>query len=230
MTLNSQNTPKKFTHKFLNDYFPPIRQVNTDAGRYYEINEYTRYPSVTTFLSSLSKDGIDKWKQRVGEEEAARISRMAAARGTNFHLACESYLKNEPVENSIFANVMEHSMFYTAKRHLNRIDDVFLIETQMYSDHLRLAGTVDCVGRFDGKKTVIDFKTSARPKTKEYIKNYFLQATIYAIMVEEHTGIAVPNLAIIIAVAGEPTQVFQEKRDNYTKELLQLRKAYKDTL
>lgn len=224
MNLQISQT-KKFKHNFKNQLFPEIQQINTDSGRYYNTGENI-YPSITTFLSHFSKDGIDAWKRKVGEEEANRISQRSADRGTRLHRACELYLLNSEIERNVFQNHMTEIMFLNMIPHLNKIDDVMLIETMMFSDHLKLAGTVDCVARFDGKKSIIDFKTSGKPKEKHFIKSYFLQATAYSIMFEEMTGIAIPNIVIMIAVEGAPTQIFQEKRDNFTKELLQWRKEY----
>ena len=85
---------------------------------------------------------------------------------------------------------------------------VYGIEVPLYSHTLRCAGRTDCVAEWDGIPTIIDFKTSKRPKTEEWIQGYFLQATTYAIMMEELTGIAVPKYAIVVAVDGSEPQVF----------------------
>ena len=96
----------------------------------------------------------------------------------------------------------------------------------MYSDHLRIAGTVDCVAEFDGKISVIDFKSASKPKDKSYIENYFMQCSAYAIMFEEIFRIPVSQIVIAIAVEEEDPQIFVEKRDNYVKRLLYYRDLY----
>ena len=108
------------------------------------------------------------------------------------------------------------------ERHLK----IYAQEIRMYSDHLRLAGTVDCVAKFDGKLSVIDFKTSSRSKNKEGISNYFMQCTAYAIMFEEMFGIPVSQTVVAIAVEDDAPQIFVEKRDNFVKELLYYRNSY----
>jgi ATP-dependent exoDNAse (exonuclease V) beta subunit len=98
------------------------------------------------------------------------------------------------------------------------VDEVWGQELALYSDHLNMAGRVDLVGVWNGVPSIIDYKTSRRLKKKEYITGYFLQCTAYAIMIEERTGIPVPQIVIVIA-GDEGEQVFIEKRDNWTKQL-----------
>jgi genome maintenance exonuclease 1 len=96
----------------------------------------------------------------------------------------------------------------------------------MYSDHLRIAGTVDCIGEFDGKLSVIDFKTAAKPKDRSYIENYFMQCSAYAIMFEEKFDIPISQIVIAVAVEDGDPQVFIEKRDTHVKRLLHFRDLY----
>ena len=96
----------------------------------------------------------------------------------------------------------------------------------MYSDHLRIAGTVDCVAEFDGKLSIIDFKTSKRLKNEEDIENYFMQVSGYAVMFEERFGIPVNRVVVAIAVDDQDPQVFVAKRDTYISNLLNFRDLY----
>ena len=100
-----------------------------------------------------------------------------------------------------------------------RLSLVYGQELALYSDHLKLAGRVDCVGVFDGKISIIDYKTSKKTKKFEWVKNYFIQETFYAIAWEERTGIPIKQLVTIIAVDDAEPQVFIEDRDNWDKEL-----------
>ena len=91
---------------------------------------------------------------------------------------------------------------------------------RLFSKHLGLAGTVDCVGIWDGKLSIIDWKTSKKYKKKEWCENYFMQASAYAIMWEERTGMPITNL--VVAIAGdEGAQIFIEHRDNWDKKLIE---------
>jgi len=202
--------------------------TNEDGSRVYVNASGVAYPSATTVLSVLSKDSIKEWRQRVGEEEANRISSAAATRGTKIHTLVEKYLGNEEITSETYeeqkVDPFNAQLFEDYKKFLNRINNIHAQELALYSDHLRMAGRVDCIAEFEGKLAIIDFKTSRKLKRKDWIESYFLQATAYSIMYEERTGIPVPNLVIGIAVDHESEpQIFLEKRDNWVKKLLNTR-------
>jgi genome maintenance exonuclease 1 len=108
-----------------------------------------------------------------------------------------------------------------------RIGRVLAQEVPLYSNHLGLAGRVDCVAEFDGRLSIVDFKTSSKPKNKEWIHNYFMQEAAYAIMFEERTGTPIVDLVTIIVndLDDEP-QVFQEKRDRWIDPLFDTIEQY----
>jgi len=206
---------------------PVAEAVRTvvDGVRYYKTPEGILYPSVTTVLGAGKENDLDEWKERVGEEQAIKIGRQAANRGTRIHKYCEDYLSNQ---SPTISNLLDLSMFNTMKKYLDKIDNVRLLEGALYSDHLKMAGTVDCVGEYANKLSVIDYKTSAKEKIKEWITGYFLQTTIYAIMFEERTGIPITQLVIIIGNDQGSTQVFIEHRNNWIKQVKDQRKLYKN--
>lgn len=199
-------------------------RIKVDGVRYYKTPFGFLYPSVTTVLGAGKENDLNEWKERVGEEQAAKIGRQAANRGTRIHKYCEDYLNNEDPRIS---NLLDLSMFNTMKKYIDKIDDIRLLEGALYSDHLKMAGTVDCIGEYAKKISVIDFKTSAKEKTKEWITSYFLQTSIYAIMFEERTGIPITQLVIIIGNDQGSTQVFIEHRNNWIKDIKEQRKLYK---
>ena len=196
-----------------------------DGSRKYFTESGAAYPSVTTVLGYQSKDSILQWRKRVGEEEANKISRQASTRGTKIHLLCENYLDNEDVDTSKLS-MLDKIMWQSFQPILNRIDNIHAQEIALYSDHLRLAGRVDCIAEFDGRLSIIDFKTSRKPKKKEWITNYFAQAAAYSIMYEERTGTPINRSVILIAVEDEEPQVFIDRRDNYVHHLLHARDLY----
>lgn len=202
---------------------PSVQRLDESGLRVYQTPTGEKYPSVTTVLGSFGKEGLEAWKRKVGYEQATKIANQAANRGTKFHQICESYLSNI---TPTFKTPLEQQLFINTKKYLDKIDNIHLLEQGLFSHHLRMAGTVDCVADFEGKLSVIDFKTANRPKDKDHIENYFLQATAYAIMFEERTKIPAPQIVIIIAVEGEPSQLFVERRNNFAKKLLQYRNAY----
>lgn len=216
-----------FSHVGIDFEAPKLTQINEDGTRYYVTPEGNKYPSITTVLAEYNRKAIFEWRQRVGEEEANKISRQASGRGTRIHKLCEDYLNNLPLD---FKTPLDREMFERFKPTLFRINNIYAQELRMYSDHLRIAGTVDAVASFDGKKSIIDFKTARKPKDKNHIENYFMQAAAYAIMFEERFKIAVPQIVIAIAVDDEDPQVFVEKRDDYVEKLIYYRDLYESKL
>lgn len=197
---------------------PTIKQINAPGGRKYETPTGKAYPSVTTVLGRLKAQAIQEWRNRVGEEEANKVMTKAARRGTNVHSMCEMYLKNDYQPMRYMPADVE--TFNTMRPYLNKINNIHLLEGRLYSDHLQLAGTVDCIAEYEGKLSVIDFKTSLKPKKREWIDNYFMQESAYAIMYEERTGRPITQLVTIIAVDDHEPQVFVEHRDTWAKPLL----------
>ena len=212
-----------FNHVQLDREVPKLQQVNENGTRYYVTPEGNKYPSITTVLSAYNIGHIMEWRKRVGEEQANKISRQASGRGTRIHTLCEKYIDNE---EPIFKSPLDQELFNSFKPALHRINNVYAQELRMYSDHLRIAGTVDCIAEFDGVLSVIDFKTSKRHKNKEDIENYFMQCSAYAIMFEEQFGIPVAQTVVAIAVDDDDPQVFIERRDTHVKRLLYFRDLY----
>jgi len=216
-----------FEHVKVDLGYDDLDAVTSETGRLYETPDGVKYPSITTVLSILSEDGIRKWKERVGEEEAAKISYRASTRGTAVHEIIEKYIDNiENFKDGYTPNII--ASFLAVKPILDtRIRRVFAQEAPLYSKHLGVAGRVDCVAEFDGVLSIIDFKTSRKLKKKEYITNYFMQESAYAIMWEERTGMPITQLVTIIAVDDEEPQVFVEHRDNWDKKLVETINLYK---
>lgn len=202
-----------------------LESVNVDGKRLYRVPGGKLYPSVTTITSMHSKDAILAWRKRVGEEEANKISGKAASRGTKVHKMCEDYLNNELDLSTHMPNSI--GLFKQIQPFIDKyVDVVYGIETPLYSDHLRVAGRTDCVAQFYGKPAIIDFKTASKPKNEDFILNYFMQCSAYAVMFEERTGIPIPRIAILIAVEGDQPQLFVKKRDSYIDMFIDYRNKY----
>ena len=207
---------------------PLLEQITINGKRHYTDKEgeiTSPYPSVTTVLSAdpSSKKGLDAWRKRVGEEEANKVSTRALSKGNDVHLMIEDHILGRP-QQKMMPNVvfLFKGLQSVADKH---IDNVRMVEGQMFSHHLQVAGTVDLIAEFDGRLSVIDWKTASREKSKKYIKNYFKQESAYAVMFEERTGIPVDQLVTIIA-HPEGTQVFVEKRDDWIDGFKKLRELY----
>lgn len=202
--------------------------VEENGQRLYVTPSGQKYPSITTVLGVRSKASIMQWRKRVGEEEANRVSSRAAGRGTRIHKMCEDYLNNvlqESIEEyTYWDRLMLDSMRPVFDEYIGKVR---VQEASLYSDFMRVAGRVDCIAEFDGKLSVIDFKTAAKPKEERYIQNYFMQTSGYAVMFEERTGIPISRLVVIIGVDNEAPQVFVKKRDDYIEEFMEVRSEYK---
>lgn len=207
---------------FIKHDFPSLKRVDSPQGRVYQTITGLKYPSVTSVLSMMDKSSLYEWRKRVGEEEANRVSARAARRGTAIHSLCEEYLYGKNPEPSMF----DAQTFNSIKPHLDKIDNIHALESKLYSDYLQVAGTVDCIAEFDGRLSVIDFKTSRRLKSREDIPGYFIQTAAYAVAFEERTGIPVSRLVIIMAVDDEQPLIFKEKRDDWIDQFIELREAY----
>jgi hypothetical protein len=206
-----------------------LLQENGDGGRCYVTPQGHRYPSVSTVTGILGRDAIQAWRRRVGPAEANRVSSEASTRGNKLHKVCESYLNNELTQwESLAMGDMTERLFRQLQPVLDRhVTKVYGTEVQLYSDLLRLAGTCDALVEWNGVLTIIDYKTSGKPKRREWVKNYLLQCTAYALMVSERTGKRVPQFAVCIATEGqtEPT-IFHERTKDHLTDLHELLVTY----
>jgi CRISPR/Cas system-associated exonuclease Cas4 (RecB family) len=210
---------------FIHHDLPKLeRDTSPDGTRVYKTPSGRAYPSVTTVTGLHTKKGIMEWRKRVGEEEANRVSARASGRGTRIHQYCEDYLRGNIFE----ADMFDLAMFNSMKLWLDDINNIHALESPLYSDFLEVAGTVDCIAEFQGKLSVIDFKTSSKPKDRDDIHQYFMQTAAYAVAFEERTGIPIGRLVIIMAVENDDPRLFIEKRDNWIAGFRKLRLDYKN--
>jgi len=212
---------KIFKHQNVDLGYSDLESItNPNGKRQYLTPAGNSYPSITTILSSKGNPAIEAWKKRVGEAEAARISKVATTIGNALHDNSEKYLKNEMTREDI-ANLsnMDKWMFKSFKNLLDRIDNVMALETALYSDNLKIAGRVDCIAEFDGVPAIIDFKNAKKPKKEEWIEDYFLQATFYSYAFYERTGTLIENIRILVCVRDGQIQVFEKNVKDYIKKL-----------
>ena len=212
-------------------YCPPKQLPNLesktfpDGKRYYVTPSGNKLPSVTTVIGAQKKEEILKWRKKVGEEAANKISRQASSRGTNVHTLCERYLNNDKLGN-IMPDAKE--MFHSLVPLLDRIDNIHYQEQALWSEQLGLAGRVDCIAEYDGVLSVIDFKTSKRIKTRDKILDYFWQECAYALMYEELVGEPINQLVTIMAVDNEQPLLFIEKTEDHIEGLVKAIQFYNE--
>lgn len=181
-----------------------------DGKRVYSTPSGHQYPSITTVIGNNAKKqaGLAKWRARVGKEKAANISARSSGRGTKYHSIAEDYFNNDLNLKRYSKFPLPVLMFHQSRSALDRINNIYLQEAALYSDHLEVAGRVDCIAEFDGTLSIIDFKTAAEPKKESYLYDYLVQETAYACCLQELYGISVKQLVTIVACENGETQVY----------------------
>lgn len=198
-----------FEHSFLS--LPKLERINKDGIRYYKhpnAEELKTFVSITSVTSFFNREIFKEWRRKVGDEEANRITNRATSRGTDTHTLIEAYTSNEELPE---VQELSHKLFETAKPALHRIGKIYGMEIGMYSETLGIAGTADCIAEFDGELSIIDYKTSEKPKKREWLDHYFVQAMAYSAMLYELTGMEAKKLVIIMTCENGELVVYEEK-------------------
>ena len=198
-----------FNH--LDNVLPQLERETIDGVRYYSVpdeDQLLKLVSITSVTSHFNKEIFVKWRKRVGVEEADKITKAATSRGTDMHTLVENYLYNRDLPP---VQPISDFLFKIAKTELNKINNIYCLEGALYSKQLGVAGTTDCIAEFDEELAVIDFKTSKKPKPRDWIENYFVQAMFYGMALYEMTGIRVKKLVIIMACENGECVVYEER-------------------
>ena len=220
---------KKFIHRDdFDDSFecPEIKVI--DGKRFYVTPDGNSYTSITTVLAQQENLGLEAWKTKVGEKEAKRISKESMRIGTVVHQMAEFYLSNYIIklknEDKKIVDTFNRLRFL-----LGNINNIVGLEVPLCSDLLRVAGTTDCIAEYNGQLSIIDFKTSRRPKKEEWIDDYYMQTFAYKLMFEEMTGIEIQQIVILVAcVESFDVQVFKKPAkdaDEWLEKLVKIMKA-----
>ena len=194
---------------------PTTKGKRIDGFRFYQIDG-KNYPSITTVLGVQKKEGLEKWRKAVGEEAAKWEMGRAARRGKATHTLVEQYLKSE---TPAIRDVLPLGLFRLMKPYLDQIDNVQLSEEIMYSHKLTIAGQVDCVADYNGKLSVIDFKTANKERKEDWIENYYIQTCAYAIMYEELFGKRIEQLVILMAGEDGTMRSFIRNKKDFEPKL-----------
>ena len=195
---------------------PEIKATTTDGVRLYETPEGNLYPSITTVLSVKNKKGLFEWRKRVGDDVANYVARKAANRGTSVHHMCEDYINNDFDEEKHKKKFLPYVLFNQLRESvLQKIDNIYAQECGLYSDKYKVAGRVDCIAEYDGKLSIIDFKTSSKERSDDWNESYYIQASAYAEMFEERTGIEINQVAILVVTEDGVVQEFVKNKTEY---------------
>ena len=198
-----------FKHVELN--LPKLERETIDGVRFYKVpdeEELLRLVSITSVTSHFNREIFDNWRKKIGEDEAQKITKAATARGTDLHSLVENHLYNKDLPP---VAPMADFLFKIAKIELNKINNIHCLEGALYSKQLGVAGTTDCIGEHNGELAVIDFKTSKKPKPREWITNYFVQAMFYGMAYYEMTGTPIKKLVIIMSCENGECVIYEER-------------------
>ena len=194
-----------------NDKYNYVRvSRSTDQGsRTYDVAG-TKLPSVTTILArTKDQTYLDRWKAKVGHEEAERIKNLSSKRGTSMHKFIEKHITGAGYDDLT-------EIGQQAKPMAQKIIDIGLTPiTEYYGSEISLyypglfAGSTDLVCIHNGKETIVDFKQANRPKREDWIQDYFLQIGAYAMA---HDYVHGSNIEQGVIMVCTPDLYFQEFR------------------
>lgn len=171
-----------------------ITEAHTDGKHFYVCNGIT-YPSITTILHSFPNPGIDRWKYNTANWQEIQQESMSV--GTDLHKKIEEYLKGKDTTSSDLVETLFQNML----PQLNKITSIKCQEETMFEPNLRIAGKVDCIAKYNGVLSVIDFKNSRKKKYESVVKKsgYYEQLNAYARMYEYMTGTKIIQGVILIS-------------------------------
>ena len=202
--------------------FPKLRQVNLSTGRCYVAEEGENkglvLPSITRILGKKPKPQLEAWKERLGPEEASRQSAIATVKGSALHKLMECHLNNQdlPRFDPNVGELWQHLHWWLDEH----ITTVYAQEQDVASFILGGAGRLDLLADVDGEIAIVDCKTSKRPRRDEWIDDYFVQGTFYAMAVYEATGQKVKRIVLPITNPETGIQVFETTPGQHYRELM----------
>jgi genome maintenance exonuclease 1 len=186
--------------------YAPLNRTTVEGKRHYSLPDGSKVPSVTTILdktkSQESREALNNWKKRVGEQQAQKIVTEAANRGTRMHAYLEQYILQDdlkPLPDNPFAHPSWFMAAEVILKGLVNVDEFWGTEVPVYYSGL-YAGTTDCLGVWKGRPAIMDFKQSNKVKKREYIGDYFLQLAAYAAAHNETHGTNIRDGVILMAV------------------------------
>ena len=212
----------KFIHNDLPFEIPQLKTKNINRKRFYQTPNGKLYPSITTVLNKKKMQGINEWRKKVGEDVANYIARTAANRGTKVHHMCEDFLNNNFDDDVHKKNFLPYVLFGQMKPILmQKVNNILAQECGLYSDKYKVAGRVDCIAKYNGIPSIIDFKTSTKERNDDWNESYYIQASAYSEMFEERTSIAIPQIVILVVTEDGVVQEFIKQKDKYIPMLIE---------
>ena len=203
----------KFNHIPVN--FTQSELIEKDDGHYYQTPSGVIYPSITTMLQKTQtqekQQSLQNWREQ--EIAADYITQQAAVVGSETHKLIENYLNGEEIFEKF--RLLSEAHFNNLLPFVDKINDIHGIELRLYSDKMKLAGTSDCIANYDGKLSIIDYKTKRSNQREEWLTDHFIQATSYGEMFKELTGIKVEQIVILVSSEKNTRMEFMKNPDDY---------------
>ena len=203
---NFNHIPVNFTQSEL---------IEKDDEHYYQTPSGVIYPSITTMLQKTQSEEKQQSLQNWREQETASdyITQEASIIGSETHKLIENYLNDEEILENF--RLLSEAHFNNLLPYVNKINDIHGIELRLYSDKMKLAGTSDCIAKYDGKLSIIDYKTKRSNQREEWLTDHFIQATSYGVMFKELTGIKVEQIVILVSSEKNTRMEFMKNPDDY---------------
>ncbi|MBK55927.1 MAG: hypothetical protein CMC84_01180 [Flavobacteriaceae bacterium] len=212
----------QFIHNDLPIEIPELKTKNINRKRFYETPDGKLYPSITTVLNKKKMQGISEWRKKVGEDVANYIARTAANRGTKVHHMCEDFLNNNFDEEVHKKNFLPFTLFNQMKPILmQKVNNILAQEVSLFTNKYKVAGRVDCIAKYDGVPSIIDFKTSTKERNDDWNESYYIQASAYSEMFEERTSISIPQIVILVVTEDGVVQEFVKNKGDYIPKLIE---------
>ncbi len=194
--------------------YKPLTRDDSTGRRLYQTPDGVAVPSVTTILDKTkpaeAREALARWKKAVGEQKAQEITTEAAGRGTRMHKFLEDHIKGIPLKESVTNPFAQQSLDMARKviaEGFPKINEVWGSEVPLYFPEL-YAGTTDCCGMHEGDQAILDFKQTNKPKKREWIDDYFLQLTAYALAHNEVHGTNIRKGVILMCSKDYEYQEF----------------------
>ncbi len=200
-----------FIHLPLADGLTDLSSKQYRGQRWYQSPGGKWYPSITTVLSNTGdKGGLEAWRKAIGGGEADRRTKLATDRGTAVHEMVELAIQNHPSPTDNH-NRDHVNAFNRLKLFLRKINNIRCQEQALYSDVLGVAGRVDLIAEFEGRLSIIDFKTASKSKLDTMLLDYYLQETFYSLAYTELTGVDIKDIVTMISIESEATPQIKRK-------------------
>jgi len=206
-----------FNHIPIN--FQQAQLIEKNNEHYYQTPKGDIFPSITTILhktmSAEKQQSLQNWKEQ--ETAAQYITEESAMIGTQTHKLIENHLNGVTQTDDVRLLSVAH--FNNLIPFIQKINDIHGTELRLYSNEMKLAGTSDCIAKYDGELSIIDYKTKRSNQQEEWMTDHFIQGTAYSQMFKELTGIEVKQIVILVSSEKNTRMEFVKRTEEY-KDLL----------